>query len=123
MAVDLDQSYWNERGLRLLWFATLAGPTAWALNLFAGYASVKWACATDHTAVLTAVSAAAFAMTMTGVWVAWICRARSQHGTDEGGGAIDRSHFAAVVAIGLNVLSALVIVLSTFPHFVLSPCE
>jgi hypothetical protein len=115
--------YWEDRGLMLLWFAVLAGPTASVVDIGAGYALVKWTCATGHKEVLTAISAAALALTMAGAWVAWTFRERLRDANDQGGRVVDRSYFAAVVAIGLNLLNALLILLTTFPHFVLSPCE
>jgi hypothetical protein len=107
----------------LLWFAMLTGPTASLLNLGAGYALVKWTCTTGHKEVMTAVAVAALALTMAGAWVGQTFRKRLRGANDEGGCIVDRSHFAAVVAIGLNTLNALLIMLATFPHFVLSPCE
>jgi hypothetical protein len=38
-------------------------------------------------------------------------------------GVSRRTRFVGQVAIGLNVLVALLAVASTIPHFVLSPCE
>jgi hypothetical protein len=101
----------------------MAGPTAALLDIGAGYALVRWTCATGHKEVLTAISLMTLALTMAGAWTAWICRERLRDANDQGGRIIDRSYFTAIVAIGLNLLNALLILLSTFPHFVLSPCE
>ena len=125
MVVDSDMSrgYWEERGLALLWFAVLSGPIALALNMFAGYALVKWTCASGHTFVLTGITVVMFGLALTGVWVAWTCRNRLRDANEHGGRVIDRSYFAAVIGIGLATLSALLLVLQAYPHFVLSPCE
>lgn len=115
--------YWEQTGLALLWFAVLAGPTAVATNMFAGYALTKWACASGHTFVLTAIALVMLMVALSGAWVGWNCRQRLLDATDDGGRIIDRSYFAALVAIGLSLITGLAIVLQAFPHFVLSPCE
>jgi len=43
--------------------------------------------------------------------------------TDDGARIIDRSYFVAIVAIGMNLLIAILIVTSVIPQFLLSPCE
>jgi uncharacterized membrane protein len=115
--------YWEETGLALLWFAVLAGPTAVATNMFVGYALVKWACSTGHTFVLTAIALLTFVLALTGAWVAWTSRARLHDANEHGGRIIDRSYFVATIAIGFALLNAFLIVMQTYPHFVLSPCE
>lgn len=125
MAVDAQEpyAYWEHRGLMLLWFAVLAGPLAVALNMGAGYALVKWSCATGHAGVLTAISAAALAVALAGAWAGWRCREQLRDATEYGGRIVDRSYFVALVGIGLSLLTALVVVMQAYPHFVLSPCE
>jgi hypothetical protein len=125
MAVNArePQAYWDERGLLLLWFAIVAGPLAVALNMGAGYALVKWACASDHAGVLTMISVGTCALALMGAWVGWTCTARLRDGNERGGGRVDRSYFMAIVATGLSLLTALLIVMQAYPHFVLSPCE
>ena len=125
MAVDTYPSgeYWEQRGLALLWFAVLAGPGALFANLFAGYALVKWACASGHTFLLTAISVAALGLSLAGAWVGWTCRERLRNATEYGGRIIDRSYFLAIVGIGLALVNALLIVMQAYPHFLLSPCE
>ena len=125
MAVETHppHGYWEETGLALLWFSVLAGPAAVATNMFAGYALTKWACASGHTLVLTAIAAAMLVVALGGAWVGWSCRQRLLDATEHGGRIVDRSYFAALVGIGLSLITGLAIVLQTFPHFVLSPCE
>jgi TRAP-type C4-dicarboxylate transport system permease small subunit len=125
MAVETYQprNYWEQRGLALLWFAVLAGPVAVAVNQFAGYVLVKWACASGHTYVLTAIDIAMLGLALAGAWVGWTCRERLRDATEFGGRIIDRSYFVAIVAIGLALITAFLIVMQTYPHFILSPCE
>jgi hypothetical protein len=115
--------YWEQTGLALLWFAVLAGPIAVATNMFAGYALTKWACASGHTFVLTLIALAMLVLALTGAWVGWGCRQQLLDGNEQGGRIVDRSYFVAMVAVGFACINALLIVLQSFPHFVLSPCE
>jgi hypothetical protein len=124
MAVETQrQAYWEQTGLLLLWFAVLAGPAAVALNQLTGYMLVKWACATGHKNVLTAISVATLVLAAAGAWVGWRCRDRLRDANEHGGRVTDRSYFIAGVGIGLAIINALLIVLQAFPRFVLSPCE
>jgi len=125
MAVETypSRDYWEQRGLALLWFAVLAGPAALFANQLAGYALVKWACASGHTFVLTAIAVAMLGVALAGAWVGWRCRERLRDATEYGGRIIDRSYFLAIVGIGLALVNALVIVMQAYPHFLLSPCE
>jgi hypothetical protein len=126
MAVDTHHEphgYWEQTGLALLWFGVLAGPVAVATNMLAGYALTKWACASGHTFVLTGIASAMLIVALSGVWVGWSCRQRLLDANEHGGAIVDRSYFAALVAIGLSLITCLLIVLQAFPHFVLSPCE
>jgi hypothetical protein len=115
--------YWEQKGLALLWFSFLAGPTAWALDLLISYALVKPVCFEGATFALTAVNAAALLVVIVGGLVGRVCLIRAQDGLDDGGRRVDRSRFMAMVAIAFNVLIAVLIVFATIPHFVLSPCE
>lgn len=125
MAVETYPSdgYWEQRGLALLWFAVLAGPAALFTNQFAGYALVKWACASSQTFVLTAIDIAMLGLSLAGAWVGWMCRERLRGATEFGGRIIDRSYFLAIIGTGLALISALLIVMQAYPHFLLSPCE
>jgi hypothetical protein len=125
MAVDTHEphGYWEQGGFALLLFAFLISPFAVATNMLAGYALVKWACASGHTSVLTAIALAALVLALSGAWAGWTCRARLRDADPQGGRIIDRSYFVAIVAIGFALINALLIVMQTYPHFVLSPCE
>jgi len=125
MAVETYRSrdYWEQRGLALLWFAVLAGPAALFANQFAGYALVKWACASRRTYVLTGIAIVMLGVALAGAWVGWMCRSRLRDATESGGRIIDRSYFVAIVGIGLALITAFLIVMQAYPHFILSPCE
>ena len=118
------RGYWDDWGLVLLWTSALTGPIAWGLNLQVGYALVKWACSREQTFVLVVLSAATFALALAGAWLGWSCLQRLRDVADEQGGrVVDRSYFLAVVAIGLNLLLALLIATSAYHPLFLSPCE
>jgi hypothetical protein len=117
------RDYWEERGLVLLWFSVLAAPAAWALDQLISYALVKPVCFADATFALTAVNGAALLLAIAGALVGRHCLRRAHGAVDAGGRMVDRSYFMAVIGIGFNVLVALLIVLATVPHFLLSPCE
>jgi hypothetical protein len=118
------RDYWEDWGLVLLWASMLAGPIAFGFNLQVGYALVKWACSREQGFLLTAVAVLALAFAAWGAWLGWTLLAKVRDAADEQGGRlIDRSYFMAVVAIGLNVLLALLIAVSAIPQAVLSPCE
>ena len=125
MAVEAypRRDYWAQRGLAWLWFAVLAGPAAVAANQFAGYVLVKWACASGRTYVLTGINLATLGLALAGAWVGWTCRERLRDASEYGGRVIDRSYFVAIVAIGLALINALLIVMQSYPRFILSPCE
>ncbi|HXD18328.1 MAG TPA: hypothetical protein VN654_15040 [Vicinamibacterales bacterium] len=125
MAVDTREThdYWEREGLVLLWFAMLAGPAAVAVNMGAGYALVKWACAGAHASMLTAISLATLLLAFAGAWIGWTCRARLRDANEDGGRIVDRSYFIAIIATGFAVLNAFLIVMQAYPRFVLSPCE
>ena len=104
--------------MRLLWFAVLASPAAVALNQLTGYMLVKWACASGHKNVLTAISVAALLLTIAGAWVGWRCRDRLRDANEHGGRVTDRSYFVAIgpllVAVGLMMLELFVAFLQAF---------
>ena len=97
----------------LLWYAVIAGPAAVALSQLAGYAMVKPVCASGHPFVLTLISLAALAVSLSGVWTGWRRRTEMR----------DTRDFVASVAICLSLLTTLLIVMQAYPRFVLSPCE
>jgi hypothetical protein len=124
MGRDQAQDYWENRGLLLLWTSMLAGPVAFGLNLQIGYALVKWACSREQAFVLTVVAAVTFAAAIAGAALGWSCFGEVRSEADEQGGrVIDRSYFMALVAIGLNLLLALLIATSAVHQFIVSPCE
>ena len=123
MDADVPRAYWDGRGLALLWTSMLLGPLAVALDLGVGYALVKPLCGSGHPEMLRAISLAALALTTAGAVVGIACFTRSRPGAiEDGGRVIDRSYFTAIVAIGFNVLCAVLIATAAGARLIMS-CE
>ena len=117
------ESYWNDRGLLLLWLSVLSGPAAWALNQLIGYALVKPVCAADARFALVAVATGTLAATVAGGWTAWALLRQLRNANPTGGRVEDRSHMLAVGGVTLNALLGLLILTWAASLFLLSPCE
>ena len=90
-----------------LWFALLAGPMAWALDLDASYVLVWPAIwAQDKTALLV-VTVLTLALTAAGAFVGW--RQLRRLPASEAG-----ARFAAVMGVGVCAFAALIIVAQAF---------
>ena len=123
MNSDVARDYWDDWGLVLLWTSMFLGPLAVSLDLAAGYALVKPLCANGDPQMLPVLSGAAFVMTLIGTAIGRSCFARLRRtAVDDGGRVIDRSYFIAVVAIGLNVICAVLILTAGGTRFIVS-CE
>lgn len=105
----------------MIWFAFLAGPVAWALRQLISYALVRPACAAGGTQPLVAIATGMLGLTLIGVWTGWASLARAR-GESAHPVAV-RASFMATVTVGLNLLVALLIILSSVAEFVLNPCE
>jgi hypothetical protein len=104
--------------------AFFLAPLAWTLDEGLSYVLVKPVCGGGYPApVLLIVSLVAFAISGTGAWLGWTSLIRLQHAHGDGGTAIDRSYFMAMLALGFNVLIALLVLNAAIPRLVLSPCE
>jgi hypothetical protein len=118
------RDYWDNRGLVRLSTAMFAGPLAWWLSLQIGYALVKWTCSRSQPFVLVLVSLAGLGGALAGAWIGWSCLRQLRADADERGGRlIDSNYLVAVVAIGLNLMLALLIALWAVNPLMVSPCE
>jgi hypothetical protein len=123
MRSDVARDYWDDWGLALLWTSMLLGPFAVALDLLVGYALVKPLCAADNREMLPVLSGAMFVLTVVGASIGVSCFLRLRRtAVDDGGRVIDRSYFTAMVAIGLSVLCAILILTAGGSRLVMS-CE
>jgi hypothetical protein len=107
----------------LVWASLLAAPLAWIVDQGLGYPLVKWVCATGNTYVLPGIGVVALGITVGGGWLGWSSFVRLRGASEDGGRKDDRSYFLALVAIGFNVLIAVLVLTAGIPPFVLGPCE
>jgi len=69
-----------------LWTGIVAGPLAWAFDLTASYASVKWACQAGSEAVLSLITIASLAAVAGAAAISWtaLMQTSSEMPTDGG---------------------------------------
>src|SRR4051794_18788616 len=97
----------------VLWFALLAPPIAWAVDLQLRYALIQWACANHRGWLLTLFSAPLLILAAACVVVGW------RYANDDQ----PRIRFMALGAVALGFAFSLAIVAGTLPDFFLRPCE
>jgi hypothetical protein len=107
-----------------LWTGILAGPVAWAFDLTAAYAVVKWVCASRNVVVLHVISIAALAMVSGGAVLSWLALRHSADAVPtDGGRPRQRAHFMAILGLTLAALFALQILAREIPNLVLDACQ
>jgi hypothetical protein len=110
--------------LATLWTVFAAGPIVWLAYLEMSYALVPWACGSGHRALLIVVAMVALALMVASAAVAWGAwrTAGASDATDDAP-PHGRNAFMTLSGLGLSLFSALVLLASTVPIFVLSPCD
>ncbi len=96
-----------------LWTGLLAGPIAWAADLQARYALVKWVCANHAEWIMWAITLAALLITAFGAFCSWR-------------GWIDdtpRIRFMAIGGLFIGGMFALSIIAMAVPDLFLRACE
>jgi hypothetical protein len=107
-----------------LWTGILAGPMAWAFDLMASYAVVKWVCHTHNYAVLPLITAASLAMVIGAAAIAWTALTRTANDLPvDGGQPRQRARFMAILGLASSGLFALQILAGAIPHWVLDACQ
>jgi hypothetical protein len=107
-----------------LWTGILAGPTAWAADLTASYALVKFVCRTGRVGVLHAVTAAALVMVLGGAFVSWVALLHTPaDAPDDGGYPRQRARFMAILGLVMAALFTATIVAGAIPRGVLDACR
>jgi hypothetical protein len=103
-----------------LWAGILAGPVAWALDLTASYAFVKWVCTTQSRSILYASSLVALTIVCGGAVVAWTAFQRTNPTlATDGGRPAERARFMAILGLTTCALFALQILARVIPQWVL----
>jgi hypothetical protein len=107
-----------------LWTGILAGPIAWASDLMASYAVVKWVCHTSNHMILPLITTASLAMVIGAAAISWTAlrRTTSDVPTD-GGQPRQRARFMAVLGLVSCGLFALQILAGAIPHLALDACR
>jgi hypothetical protein len=107
-----------------LWTGILAGPIAWALDLVASYAVVKWVCHTRSYGVFLLITLVCLAMTVVGAALSWIALMRTENDEPtDGGRPRQRVRFMAALGLASSALFALQILAGAIPHRVLDACQ
>jgi len=107
-----------------LWTGILAGPVAWAFDLTASYALVKWTCLTERGALMHLLPIASLAAVAAGAMVSWLSLRHSADAVPtDGGEPRQRAHFMAILGLTSCALFALTIVAGTIPRWILDACQ
>ena len=107
-----------------LWTGILAGPIAWAFDLTASYALVKWVCHTSRYGALQLITLASLAIVLGAGAVSWAALRRTADDVPtDGGRPRQRARFMAVLGLASCALFALQIIAGAIPHWVLDACQ
>ena len=107
-----------------LWTGILGGPAAWAFDLMASYAVVKWVCHTRNYAILPLITTASLAMVIGAAAISWMAlRHTALDRSTDGGQPRQRARFMAVLGLASCGLFALQILAGAIPHWVLDACR
>ena len=107
-----------------LWTGILTGPIAFALNLTATYALVKWTCAADREGVLHLISFLCLLLVVGAAWISWVALKHSPAGLEtEGGTPKARARFMALLGLASSALFILAIAANAYPQWVLDACQ
>jgi hypothetical protein len=100
------------------------GPIAWAFDLMASYAVVKWVCHTNNHAVLPLITIASLAMVIGAAAIAWTALRRTANDVPtDGGQPRQRARFMAILGLASCGLFALQILAGAIPPWVLDACQ
>jgi hypothetical protein len=107
-----------------LWTGILAGPFAFAINLTATYALVKWTCNSEQESVLHLVSLGALLMVVAGAWLSWLALRHSAAATETDQGTPEaRARFMALLGLSSSAFFLLAIIANAYPQWVIDACR
>ena len=107
-----------------LWTGILAGPTAFAVNLTATYALVKWTCHSDREIVLHLISLAALIIVLAGGWISTVALRQSTAAVPTDAGTPEaRARFMALLGIASSAFFIFAVVANAVPQWVLDACQ
>jgi hypothetical protein len=118
------RDYWEDVGLMRLLAGLLLPMLAWAIDLQASYALVKWVCATSWYAAIWLVPAGSLSLVAIAAQQSWACLQRLRGDADLDGSRMqDRSYFLALSGLAMSALIGLLILDSMFTRTWLNACE
>jgi hypothetical protein len=107
-----------------LWTGILAGPVAWAFDLMASYAVVKWVCHTSRYGLFQSITIASLAIVVGGAVISWTALTRTTTDDEiDGGRPRQRARFMALLGLATCGLFALQILAGAVPHWMLDACQ
>ncbi len=107
-----------------LWTGILAGPAAWAFDLTASYAIVRWVCRTNTYGVLMVITFVSLAIVLGAAAISWTALMRTAGDVPtDGGRPRERARFMAVLGLASCGLFALQILAGAIPNWVLDACQ
>jgi hypothetical protein len=107
-----------------LWTGILAGPLAWAFDLVASYALVKWVCLTRYEAVLPLITIASLAVVLGAAGISWMAlMCTVNDAPTDGGRPRQRARFMAILGLASCGLFAVQILAGAIPQWVLDACQ
>ena len=113
----------SGRSIALQWFAVLAPPVAWLLNLQFGFSLAHAACHGSGMAPIHLASIAALMIAGLGGAAAVVTWRRS--GSDwpnDAVGAVPRSRMMATLGLGTSTFFLVMILTQWIPAFIFNPC-
>jgi hypothetical protein len=107
-----------------LWTGILAGPVAWAVDLTASYALVKWTCEAQSGVALHLVTIVALAIVFTGFVTSWMALKRTTDDVPtDGAHPRQRARFMAILGLSTSALFTLAIAAGAVPRWILDACN
>jgi hypothetical protein len=113
----------SGRSIGLQWFGLLAPPSAWLLNLEAGYSLAHAACHGSGMLPLHAATVAALVLAaLGGVASMVIWRHAGSDWPADGAGPAERAKLFATLGLGGAVFFLMLILSQWIPAFIFNPC-
>jgi hypothetical protein len=101
----------------------LVAPVIFGADLLIRYALVHHVCSTGQHFWLHLVSALSLLGVLVAAFFAWRQYTLMGAGSDEGGSPLDRANFVSLMAVLLDLGTALLIIANAVPAFLLNPCD
>jgi hypothetical protein len=114
----------SPRELAMQMFAVLGAPIAWATEFVVAYAITQHACSTGHYWELHLSWIVFLSVALLALLVAARTWGAVRHEPRlNGGSAVERSSFVALLGLMTSSFFAVVIIAEAIPRFILTPCD